>query len=127
MYLIDSETGIMKDFIQYRFDLDEANKKREPIWYESYTATTFFNVTSMNDYQGLSNITIEGDYIVKKYTDTEKGKQIAYDAGAIKSAMCDYKYDLLSDQMKCKNIKMGFNGDYMHYVLNLLMGEWRED
>ena len=127
MYLIDSETGIMKDFIQYRFHLEEANKKREPIWYESYKATTFFNVTSMNDYQGLSNITIEGDYIVKKYTDTEKGKQVAYNAGEIKSSTCDYKYDLLSDQMKCKNIKMGFSGDYMHYVLNLLMGEWRED
>ena len=67
MYLIDSATGILKDFIQYRFNLDEANRRREPIWYESYNATALFNVTSLNDYKGLSNITIEGEYIVKKY------------------------------------------------------------
>lgn len=127
MYLIDSSTNILKDFIQYRFDLDQSNKIRKPIWYESYNATTFFNVTYLNDFEGLSHINIPGDYIVKKYTDTEAGKQKAYDEKTILYATCDYKYDLLEEQMKCKKIKKGFNGDYMHYVLNLLMGEWRED
>ena len=58
LYLVDKKELYVQDYIQYRMNLIESNEKKEPIWFISYNATSFFNVTSLNDVKTLARYNI---------------------------------------------------------------------
>ena len=50
------------DYIQWRLNLDETNKKDKPVWYISYKASKFFNVSKMLDYDKISKANIDENF-----------------------------------------------------------------
>ena len=62
IYQADYETKFINDYIQWRLDLDETNKKDEPKWYISYQASKFYNVSKMDDYDIISKANIDEKY-----------------------------------------------------------------
>ena len=127
IFEIDSVDFYVEDFIQYRMNLTESNKLRKPIWFISYIATDFFNVDSMADVDSVNKYEIGPEYVIKKYTDIDNAKEKSKDWGAVNSCKCTFNCDTIEEQNKCQNMKAGFNERYLHYVLDYLMGNWKDD
>jgi len=128
LYLVDSDTKLIKDFIQYRMNLSESNRLREPIWYISYNATKLFGVKYLNDIEGVYNFKMNPEYIIKKYTDTEEGYEQSKKQSIIDDEVCSFKNDLYEDYFKCSNKWVIFNPtSLLTKSLNYLMGKWKED
>ena len=127
IFEIDSIDYYVEDFIQYRMNLTESNKLRKPIWFISYIATDFFNVKTMADVESINKYEIGPQYVIKKYTDIDDAEKKSKDWGAINSCKCTFNCDTIEEQNKCQNMKAGFNERYLHYVLDYLMGNWKEE
>ena len=127
IFEIDSVDFYVEDFIQYRMNLTESNKLRKPIWFISYIATDFFNVDTMADVDSVNKYEIGPEYVIKKYTDIDNAKEKSKDWGAVNSCKCTFNCDTIEEQNKCQNMKAGFNERYLHYVLDYLMGNWKDD
>ena len=126
LYEIDEDTKYVKDYIQYRMDLEESNKKREAIWYISYKANEFFKVDTISNADAVSKYEIGKDYIIKKYTDSEVGYEKAKKKSSINDAICDFKENTFMEAFKCQNFGTSKLSKLLDWFLNTLMGSWRE-
>ena len=126
VYEIDDDTKYVKDYIQYRMDLEESNKKREAIWYISYKANEFFKVDTISNADAVSKYEIGKDYIIKKYTDSEVGYEKAKKKSSINEAFCDFKENTFMEAFKCQNFGTSKLSKLLDWFLNTLMGSWRE-
>jgi hypothetical protein len=69
VFEVDSNTKIIKDYLQYRLNLTLANSRSEdPVWDVSYRATEFFNVTSLNDVYKIKEFVSKIDTDIDIYT-----------------------------------------------------------
>ena len=126
VYEIDDDTKYVKDYIQYRMDLEESNKKREPIWFISYKANEFFKVDTISNADAVSKYEIGKDYIIKKYTDSEVGYEKAKKKSSINDAVCDFKENTFMEAFKCQNLGTSKLSKLLDWFLNSLMGSWRQ-
>ena len=126
IYEIDDETKYIKDYIQYRMDLEESNKKREAQWFISYKANEFFNVDTISNVEAVSKYEIGKDYVIKKYTDTYVGYKKLENKNTIHDLTCDFKEDTVKGVFNCLSFGTGKLSKLLDWFLNTLMGEWRE-
>jgi len=68
VFEVDSDSKVIKDYLQYGFDLNEANKSQEnkPKWEIRYRATELFEVDYICNYEKVR------EYIMNIYNKTEK-------------------------------------------------------
>ena len=128
LYEVDSDTKLIKDYIQYRMNLSESNRLREPVWFISYNATKLFGVKTLSDIDGIYNFKINAEYIIKKYTDTEEAYEKSKKQSVIDNEVCSFKYDLYEEYFKCTNSWAIFDPEsLLTNVLNYLMGDWKKN
>ncbi|MCQ2820179.1 MAG: sphingomyelin phosphodiesterase [archaeon] len=127
VFEVDKKSMLLKDFITYRLDINKSNADRTPHWYEAYRAFEFLNHTNLYDAEGVSKINIAGDYLIHCYTETQKAYDVAYDEKQVKSAYCSFAYDTYKEQMECSGEGKGFTEPYMHYIMSLISGSWKEE
>ena len=123
LYLVDKKELYVQDYIQYRMNLIESNEKKEPIWFISYNATSFFNVTSLNDVKTLARYNITPEYIQHKYTDVPGSEDRGKDEKTRYNEQCMYDHDNMEDVANCKGTSI-FSKDYFYYLLNKLSFSW---
>jgi sphingomyelin phosphodiesterase len=126
LYEVDDDTKYVKDYIQYRMDLEESNKKREPVWFISYKANEFFKVDTISNVKAVNQYEIGEDYIIKKYTDSEVGYEKAKKKSSINEAFCDFKENTFMEAFKCQNLGTSKLSKLLDWFLNSLMGSWRQ-
>ena len=122
IYTIDSNTKNVIDYEQYRMNLTDANEKGEATWHLSHKATELFNVTDMTEIEKMTQINVEGEYIMKRYADSATEKQM-HDKKEIKKAKCTITTDSFDDYIKCVELGI-FNLDYFYKTLSDISGEW---
>ena len=122
IYIIDSNTKNIIDYEQYRMNLTEANEKGEATWHLSHKATELFNVTDMTEIEKMTQINVEGEYIMKRYADSATEKQM-HDKKEIKKAKCTITTDSYNDYTKCADEGV-FSAEYFYSVINDISGEW---
>ena len=123
LYLIDKKELYVQDYIQYRMNLIESNEKKEPIWFIPYNASSFFNVTSLNDVKTLAKYNITPEYIQHKYTDVPGSEDRGKDEKTRYNEQCVYDHDNMEDVADCKGTSK-FSKDYFYYILNKLSFSW---
>ena len=123
LYLVDKKELYVQDFIQYRLNLIESNEKLEPIWFIPYNASSFFNVISLNDVEGLSKYNITPEYIQHKYTDVPGSEGRGKDEKTRANEQCVYDNDNIRDAAKCKGTSI-FSLDYLYYLISKLSFKW---
>ena len=123
LYLIDKKELYVQDYIQYRMNLIESNEKKEPIWFIPYNASSFFNVTSLNDVKALAKYNITPEYIQHKYTDVPGSEDRGKDEKTRYNEQCVYDHDNMEDVADCKGTSK-FSTDYFYYILNKLSFSW---
>ena len=123
IYYADNETKFINDFIQMRLDLDETNKNDKPIWFVSYKASSYYNVTKMNDYETIAKSNIDETFVKHFLTDNPGNEHEYTNPKIIDEVRCYFENDNYKDMAKCKNAdKDGVY--YLHYVLNVLFAYW---
>ena len=123
IYYADSETKFINDFVQMRLDLDETNKRDEPVWFVSYQASKFYNVTRMDDYENIAKANIDENFAKKFLTDNIEIEHEYTNPKVIDEVRCYFQYDNYKDMAKCKNAEKNFEY-YLFYVLNILFVDW---
>ena len=123
VYHADYNTKFVNDYTQWRLNLDETNAKDNPIWYISYQATKFYNVTKMDDYDIISKANIDYKYLKMSYADNPENEIIYNNPKYIEKVKCEFKSDNYKDLLKCRNVDLGAEY-YLHYVLNILFKKW---
>ena len=103
-------------------NLTDANEKGEATWHLSHKATELFNVTDMTEIEKMTQINVEGEYIMKRYADSATEKQM-HDKKEIKKAKCTITTDSFDDYIKCVELGI-FNLDYFYKTLSDISGEW---
>ena len=120
---MDKKELYVQDYIQYRMNLTESNEKREPIWFISYNATSFFNVTSLNDVEAMSRYNVTQEYIQHRYTDVPGSEDRGKDEKTRFNEQCVYDHDNMEDVADCTKASI-FSEDYFYYVLNKISFKW---
>ena len=123
IYQADSNTKFVNDYIQWRLDLDETNKLDKPIWYISYQASKYYNVSKMDDYDAISKANIDSNYAKISLNDNPENEIIYNNQKFIDKIKCEFKSDNYKDLLKCRNVDLG-EEYYLHYVLNALFKKW---
>ena len=123
IYQADSETKFVSDYIQWRLDLDETNKNNKPLWYISYQASKFYNVTKMDDFDKISKANIDENYAKINLADNPGNEEKYKSQKYIEKLKCEFRNDNYKDLVKCKNVDLGPEY-YLHYVLNVLFKNW---
>ena len=123
IYQADSETKFVSDYIQWRLDLDETNKNNKPLWYISYQASKFYNVTKMDDFDKISKANIDENYAKINLADNPGNEEKYKSQKYIEKLKCEFRSDNYKDLVKCKNVDLGPEY-YLHYVLNVLFKNW---
>ena len=123
IYYADSETKFINDFVQMRLDLDESNKREEPIWFVSYQATKFYNVSRMDDYETIANANIDEIFAKHFLTDNTEISHEYTNPKIIDEVRCYFQYDNFKDMAKCKNAEKDFEY-YLFYILNIFFAHW---
>jgi len=108
IYYADSETKFINDFVQMRLDLDETNKRDEPVWFISYQSSKFYNVTRMDDYENIANANIDENFAKKFLTDNIEIEHEYTNPKVIDEVRCYFQYDNYKDMAKCKNAEKNF-------------------
>ena len=124
MFYLDSNTKNIIDYDQYRLNITaaNANTKVEPSWYLSHKATQLFNVSDLTEIEKMTQIDVEGDYILKRYADAVDEK-VTHDKKEIKKAKCIITTDSYKDYFKCTEQSI-FNKEYFYELLSEISGEW---
>lgn len=126
LYISDEDTKFIKNYIQYRLNLDESNRLRKPIWYISYNASEFYNVTDMTDFEGISKANIDENYGKHYYTDNPELKELYTSKQEIENLKCYFHTDNFISQLKCKNAKH-FIEHYTNYVFDhFFFAKWEK-
>ena len=123
IYQADSETKFVTDYIQWRLNLDETNKNNKPLWYISYQASKFYNVTKMDDFDKISKANIDENYAKINLADNPGNEEKYKSQKYIEKLKCEFRSDNYKDLVKCKNVDLGPEY-YLHYVLNVLFKNW---
>ena len=122
IYIIDSNTKNIIDYEQYRLNLTDANLKGVANWHLSHKATELFNVSDLTHIEEMTQINVEGEYILKRYADSANEKKM-HDKLEIKKAKCTITTDSFSDYFKCTEQGI-FNEEYLYLTINDISGEW---
>ena len=123
IYQAATDTKLVNDYIQWRLNLDETNKKDKPIWYISYQASKFFNVSKMLDYDKISKANIDENFAKITLNDNPENEIYYKNQKFIEKIKCEFGNDNYKDLLKCKNINQDAEF-YLHYVLNILFKKW---
>ena len=123
IYYANNETKIINDYIQMRLNLDETNKNDKPIWYISYKASEFYNVTTMNDYNKIAKANVDEIYAKHFLTDNPGNEPEYTNKKVINTLKCYFENDNYKDMIKCKNADKG-GMYYLHYALNIFYAYW---
>ena len=123
IYYANKETKFINDFVQMRLNLDETNKRNEPIWFVSYQASKFFNVTKMNEYELISKANIDEIFAKHYLTDNPGNKHEYTNPKVIDGVRCNFQNDNYKDLAKCKNADVDFV-DKLHIIFNILFAYW---
>ena len=91
-------------------------------WYLSHSATNLFNVTDMTHIEEMTKINVEGEYILKRYSDAATEKQM-HDRKEIKKAKCIIITDSFEDYFKCTEQGI-FNEQFFLKTMSDISGEW---
>jgi hypothetical protein len=70
----------------------------------------------------MTQINVEGEYILKRYADSANEKKM-HDKLEIKKAKCTITTDSFSDYFKCTEQGI-FNEEYLYLTINDISGEW---
>ena len=123
IYQAESDTKFVNDYVQWRLNLDETNIKDEPIWYISYQASKFYNVSKMTDYDKISKANIDEYYAKLTLNDNPENEIYYKNQKFIEKIKCEFRNDNYKDLLKCKNVN--FDAEfYLHYVMNILFKKW---
>ena len=122
IYTIDSNSKNVIDYEQYRLNLTDANLKGKANWYLSHKGTELFNVTDLTQIENMTKIDVEGEYILKRYADSATEKMM-HNKKEIKKAKCTITTDSFRDYYICTEQGI-FNGDFFHYTISEISGEW---
>ena len=123
VYHADSYTKIVNDYTQWRLNLDETNKIDRPIWYISYKASKFYNVSKMEEYDKISKANIDEKYVKMTFADNPEIENDLNIPKVIEKIKCEFKNDNYKDLLKCKNVDLG-EEYYLHYAMNVLFKKW---
>ena len=123
IYQANSETKFITDYIQWRLDLDETNKNDKPLWYISYQASKFYNVSMMDDYDTISKANIDEKYAKIHFADNPENEMIYKNPKLIEKIKCQFRSNDYKELLKCKNVDLGAEY-YLHYVMNVLFKKW---
>ena len=127
-YEIDYESKFIKDFIQYRFDLEKSNFYKKDFWYISYKGSELFNVSDLSDLEGINKYEINYDFLVKKYTDSKYYDKLNTNKDyLLRRAKCFFRNDIQSEFNKCIKVGISIENEYVYPIFNKVMGLWRED
>lgn len=121
-YIADYKTKYIKDFIQYRFNLDESNKTGKKIWY-NYNATQLFNVTTMTDIEGVRKANIDEEFVRHKYTDNPENYKFYTNKQIIENTKCIFHNDNFKDILACPNFQQTAE-EKMHKYFNMFNMKW---
>ena len=122
MFYLDSNTKNVIDYDQYRLNITDANLKGTANWYLSHKATQLFNVTDLTEHEKMTQINVEGQYILKRYADSADEKTI-HKKKEIKKAQCTIITDSYKDYFKCVEESI-FTKTYFYELLSDISGEW---
>ena len=122
IYIIDSNTKNIIDYEQYRMNLTEANEKGEATWHLSHKATELFNVTDMTEIEKMTQINVEGEYIMKRYADSATEEQM-HDKKEIQKAKCTITTDSYIDYVNCAEVGL-ISVEFYFSAINDISGEW---
>ena len=123
VYHADSFTKEVKDYTQWRLNLDETNQKDKPIWYISYKASQFYNVSKMDEFDIIAKANINEKYAKMVFADNPENENEYKNPKVIEKIKCEFNNDNYKDLLKCKNVDLG-EEYYLHYVLNVLFKKW---
>ena len=125
VFEIDSNTKQVIDYEQYRLNVTDANIKGVAKWNLSHKATEFFKVKDLTEMKKMTEIDPEGDYIVKRFSDTEKAKKKSHKSSSIREAKCTIQNDNFNDYRVCAHPKFGIDVNWLFQILNNLCGKWK--
>ena len=123
IYYADIGTKFINDFVQMRLNLDETNKRDEPVWFASYQASTFFNVTKMNDYETISKANIDDIFVKHYFNDNPENEKEYTNPKVINAVRCYFQNDNYKDLAKCENADVDFV-DKLYFIFNILFAYW---
>lgn len=122
IYQIDSDSKNVIDYEQYRMNFTASNEKGTAQWYLSHKATDLFNVSDLTHIEEMTQIDVEGEYILKRYADSATEKQM-HDKKEIKRAKCTITTDSFKDYYKCTEEGI-FTEAFLHDTISDISGEW---
>ena len=127
-YEIDYDSKFILDFIQYRFDLEKSNFYKKDFWYISYKGTDLFNVSNLNDLEGINKYEVDYNFLIKKYTDSKYYDKLYNNKEyLLKRAKCFFNNDIQSEFNKCIEVGISIENEFVYPIFNKVMGLWRED
>ena len=103
-------------------NLTDANEKGEATWHLSHKATELFNVTDMSEIEKMTQIDVEGEYIMKRYADSATEKQM-HDKKEIQKAKCAITTDSYNDYVSCAEAGV-ISVEFYYSIINDISGEW---
>ena len=127
LYLIDDETYLVKDYEQYRLNLTKANIEKVANWELSHYGSKIFNVSDLSEMTKMTQRKVDGEFIIKRFGDSEVGYSKVNNKNDIKEAQCSIDSVNFSDWMKCAHPTLDINYNHIFTLLNTMSGEWKED
>ena len=125
VFEIDSNTKQVIDYEQYRLNVTDANIKGVAKWNLAYQATKFFDVKDLTEMKKMTEIDVEGDYILMRYSETETAKKKMHKKSTIRDAKCTVTNDNFDDYRICAHPKFGIDVNWLFQLLNHLCGKWK--
>lgn len=133
MFEVDPVTKYPIDYLQYRFNLDEANKSNgSPVWEAKYRATEYFNVENLTEIDKIKSFVLN----IENDEETFKKALEAFFAGGPEHIIRE-KDQELPRYLKCRYIENTFNDffdcikwhtwngeDYAFKAVNIITGKW---
>jgi hypothetical protein len=132
---VDSSTKIIKDYVQYRFNLTKANSEPDvetPKWDIAYRATEHFNVTYLNDYESLSAfseriLTDKNNFnkiMSSFFTGSPLINQYLSNSKMARYLSCRFTKDIFDDYYKCIGYITWDPEEYAYKLINVIEGSW---
>ena len=125
IYIIDEETKQIIDYEQYRLDLDRSNKDKKPYWNLAYTASDFYGVENMLEFEKIRNFNNLEGYIINRYSGGKKGINNKNSTSYIKRANCTMNTNNYQEFLECYK-PTGINNDLASIICNYLIGPFED-
>jgi hypothetical protein len=133
VFEIDPDTKFPVDYLQYRMNLDEANKSDDPPkWEAKYRATEYFGLENLTEIEKIRNfvLKIESDEEINEkvleaffsggpeYLARKKNKEMP------KYFRCRFLENTFNDFFDCIGWHTWNHEEYSFKALNILTGKW---